>query len=291
MRAFLSSAFEHFLSFICLDQLTLTYGFDALSTRTDGVHKWGALGPHLACVWRGGPLYELCWATADCTSPLCRVKRCFRSPVTGPGDCHVPTVDSCPSCTRGKPRHPYSASAFSRAKPGRAVSSRARRGVLCVLLAPWAWRPGHHTDVDMPAPRMPVGRLAAVSRHAPRTTFSPCQSLGGLDTHYGGRQRRKDHRSSAAPQLSKRGVEPPAPSRALPSTDQRHRCAACLPWLPSFHATQPLCSSHLPASGRQPWSAAKRDEESPSTSRRQARAVSGWRAQECPRSARTAREP
>jgi hypothetical protein len=65
MRAFLSSAFEHFLSFLCIDQLTLTYGFDAISTRTDGVHKWVAFGPHLACVWRGVPLYELFWATAD----------------------------------------------------------------------------------------------------------------------------------------------------------------------------------------------------------------------------------
>ena len=42
-----------------------------------------------------------------------------------------------------------------------------------------------------------------------------------------------------------------------------------------------------------PWSATlerKMDEESPSTSRRQARAVSGLRSQESPRSARTARE-
>jgi hypothetical protein len=65
MRAFLSSAFEHFLSFLCIDQLTLTSGFDAISTRTDGVHKWVDLGPHLACVWRGVPLYELFCATAD----------------------------------------------------------------------------------------------------------------------------------------------------------------------------------------------------------------------------------
>jgi hypothetical protein len=97
--------------------------------------------------------------------------------VTGHGDRHVTTVDSCPSFTRGEARQPSSAPAFSRDKPVRAVSSRARRGVLCVLLAHLAWRAGNHTDVYMPEPRMPVGRLAEVSRHAPRTTFYPCQSI------------------------------------------------------------------------------------------------------------------
>jgi hypothetical protein len=123
------------------------------------------------------------------------------------------------------------------------------------LLAHLAWRPGNHTDVYMPEQRMPVGRLAEVSRHAPRTTFYPCQSLGGLDTQYCIRQRRKDNRSSEAPHLSKRWVDHPEPSRALQSTGKRRRCAACRPWRPSFHATQHPFSGNIPSRGLQPWSA------------------------------------
>ena len=88
----------------------------------------------------------------------------------------------------------------------RAVSSRASRGVLYVLLAHLAWRPGNHTDGDVPEQRMPVGRWAEVSRPSPRTTFYPCQSIGELGTQYCLRQRRHDNRSSEAPHLSKRWV-------------------------------------------------------------------------------------
>src|SRR5437773_787073 len=38
--------------------------------------------------------------------------------------------------------------------------------------------------VITPEQRMPVGRLAEVSRHSPRTTFYPCQSIRGLGTQY-----------------------------------------------------------------------------------------------------------
>jgi hypothetical protein len=158
------------------------------------------------------------------------------------------------------------------------------------LLAHLAWRPGNYTDVDMPEQRMPVGRLAEVSRHAPRTTFYPCQSIGGLDTQYCLRPRRKDNRLSEAPHLSKRWVHHPEPSRALQATGKRRRCAACLPGLPSCHATKHPFSGNIPSSGLQPWGAEKMEEEFLSTSRRQARAVSGLRSQEWPRSARTARE-
>ena len=46
----------------------------------------------------------------------------------------------------------------------------------------------------------------------------------------------------------------------------------------------------FPSSGLHPWRAEKTAEESPSTARHQARAVSGLRSQEWPHSARTARE-
>jgi hypothetical protein len=62
------------------------------------------------------------------------------------------------------------------------------------------------------------------------------------------------------------------------------------PLLPWFHATQHPLSGHVPSSGLQPWSVEKTAEESPSMSRRQARAVSGWRSRESPQAARTARE-
>jgi hypothetical protein len=62
------------------------------------------------------------------------------------------------------------------------------------------------------------------------------------------------------------------------------------PLLPWFHATQHPLSGNVPSSGLQPWSAEKTAEESPSMSRRQARAVSGWRSRESPHAARTARE-
>jgi hypothetical protein len=114
------------------------------------------------------------------------------------------------------------------------------------------WQP---QDVYMPEPRMPVGRLAEGSRHSPRTTFYPCQSIEGLDTQYCLRQRRHDNRSSEAPHLAKRWVYHPEPSRALQSTGKRCRCVACLPWLPSFHATQHLFSGNIPSRGLQPWSA------------------------------------
>jgi hypothetical protein len=155
--------------------------------------------------------------------------------------------------TRCESRHPQSAPAFSRDQPMRAVSSRASRGVLCVLLAcTWHGDWGNHADGYMSEQRMPVGRWAAVSRHSPGTTFYPCQSIGGLDTQYRLRPRRKDNRSSEAPHLSKRWVYPPEPSRALQSTGKRHRCAAWIPWLPSFHATQHPLSSTRPLQGSAP---------------------------------------
>ena len=107
-------------------------------------------------------------------------------------------------------------------------------------------RPGNHTDVDTPDQCRPAGRLAEGSRHAPRTTFYPCQSLWGLGTQYCVRQRRHDNRSSEAPHLSKRWVHHPEPSRALRSTSQQRLCAACLPWLPASPATQhPLSGDSL----------------------------------------------
>jgi hypothetical protein len=54
------------------------------------------------------------------------------------------------------------------------------------------------------------------------------------------------------------------------------------------HSTRSPAPS--PSSGLQPWSTEKTAEASSSTARRQARAVSGLRAQESPHSANTARE-
>jgi len=52
----------------------------------------------------------------------------------------------------------------------------------------------------------------------------------------------------------------------------------------------PRSPATSPSRGLHPWSAEKTAEESPSTARRQARAVSGWRSQESPHAAHTARE-
>ena len=123
------------------------------------------------------------------------------------------------------------------------------------MLAHLAWRAGNHTDVYMPEPRMPVGRLAKVSRHSPRTTFYPCQSI-----------------EDWAPNTAyARGVMITGPlkcpicqnggsiTRSLHghfnqlASDVDTRL--WLPWLPSFHATQHPFSGNIPSRGLQPWSA------------------------------------
>jgi hypothetical protein len=165
-----------------------------------------------------------------------------------------------------------------------------KRSPVRLARAHLAWSSGNHRDVDtLKSSACPLAGWL-VSRPSPGTTFYPCQSIGGLGTQYCVRQRRHDHRSSEAPHLSKRWVHHPEPSRALQSTGKRQLCEASLPWLPSSHATQPPLSGHVPSRGLRPWNAEQTAEESPGTSRRQARAVSGWRSQESPHPARTARE-
>lgn len=128
-----------------------------------------------------------------------------------------------------------------------------------------------------------------VSRPAPGTTFYPCQSLWGLGTQYCVRQRRHDNRSSEAPHLSKRWVITRSLHghfKQLVSDIYARRLS--LGYLhPMRRSTRAPTTS--PSSGLQPWSVEQTAEESSSTSRSQARAVSGLRAQESPHAARTAR--
>ena len=153
-----------------------------------------------------------------------------------------------------------------------------QRGPMRLAHASLAWRSGHHTDVDTLKSRACPLAGSLVSRHTPGTTFYPCQSQRGLGTQYCIRQRRHDNRSSEVPHLSKRWVI----TRSLHGHfDQlasdiyarRLSLRSLHPMRRSTHSPAPS-----PSSGLRPWSAKQTAEEAASTARRQARAVSGWRA-------------